>query len=169
MYNNKKIVKLLLDNGADINATNIYNNTPLHEAIKTKNIDVNIIELLLKNGAKKNIPNKLGSTPFHKALRRENKKKEEKKKKEKIINLFFNVDVNTEPVDIILKDEFGNPPVYTATEFGDIEIVRLLLAERADVNTRNRDGIPLLFIARFYKHKEIVRLLLANGAFDDNT
>ncbi|MFN7038098.1 MAG: ankyrin repeat domain-containing protein [Alphaproteobacteria bacterium] len=58
---NFRIVKLLVDNGADVNSKEVVydektvSNTPLHLAVE--NMDFNIVEFLLKNGADTNILN----------------------------------------------------------------------------------------------------------------
>ena len=44
-----EIVEMLLNRGANINAANQYGITPLHNAVKSKTME--IIELLLKKGA----------------------------------------------------------------------------------------------------------------------
>lgn len=53
LNDNYKISKLLINNGADVNAKTDYKNTPLHFAISNNNIKT--IILLLKKGAKQNI------------------------------------------------------------------------------------------------------------------
>lgn len=58
----KEIVALLLNNGADINATNNEGNTPLHDASDNGLLD--IVGLLLERGAKSNLQNNNGKTPL---------------------------------------------------------------------------------------------------------
>jgi ankyrin repeat protein len=60
-----KIIKLLLENGADANTKNKDHNTPLHIALDAPNPDTEIIKLLLENGADANIKNKGHNTPLH--------------------------------------------------------------------------------------------------------
>ncbi|MCK5893367.1 MAG: ankyrin repeat domain-containing protein, partial [Endozoicomonadaceae bacterium] len=57
----------LIDNGADINATNFVKMTPLHLAVDHKNI--NLIKILIAKGADTSLKDNYGSTPFQRALK----------------------------------------------------------------------------------------------------
>jgi ankyrin repeat protein len=57
-------VKLLLDNGSDINDQNSEGNTPLHISIAKQFTD--IVKLLIQRGALVNLPNSQLQTPLHK-------------------------------------------------------------------------------------------------------
>lgn len=57
-----ELVKFYIDNGVDVNAQDIYGMTPLHYALRGKNIDAAIA--LLKAGANPNLPNERGITPL---------------------------------------------------------------------------------------------------------
>jgi ankyrin repeat protein len=70
---NIQIVKLLLQNGFDINAQGTQNGyTPLHDAVWANNLEA--AKLLLDEGAKTNLKGKDGLTPLGKA---KNEKKTE--------------------------------------------------------------------------------------------
>ena len=56
-----EIVKLFLENGANVNFKDDRENTPLHRACK--NCHLEIVELLLANGAEKNCKNENYDTP----------------------------------------------------------------------------------------------------------
>lgn len=60
--NTEKVLELLND-GADINATDKFGNTPLHFAIRHKHQQV--ASVLIKNGANINAAGELGNTPLH--------------------------------------------------------------------------------------------------------
>lgn len=60
------VVKLLLQNGADVMATNRYKDTPLHRAAQFD--QPKVVELLLTNGADVNAKNRIGGTPLDKAV-----------------------------------------------------------------------------------------------------
>ena len=57
-----ELVQFYIDNGVDVNAQDIYGMTPLHYALRSKNIDAAIA--LLKAGANPNLPNERGITPL---------------------------------------------------------------------------------------------------------
>lgn len=59
-----KIIKLLIDNGANINVQTSYDMTLLHYAI-TRGQYPETIKLILENGANPNIKNWRGETPLH--------------------------------------------------------------------------------------------------------
>ena len=61
-----KVVKNLIENGADINAKNINDDTPLH--ISARNGHSVITDMLIERGANVNVTNKKGLTPLHKAV-----------------------------------------------------------------------------------------------------
>ncbi len=69
---NPQIIKLLISNGADINAQNNEGNTPLHEAANLGNKEV--IDLLLYAVADYKITNKEGKTPQQTIKNLDNKK-----------------------------------------------------------------------------------------------
>jgi len=72
MDGNLYVTKLLLDHGADVNATNAQpayglTGTPLHYAAMSGQLDV--ARLLLKRGADPNATDDYSSTPLHKAVK----------------------------------------------------------------------------------------------------
>ena len=65
MIGNSKISEYLLNNGADINATDKENNTPLHEASRKGRL--NVVQVLLAHGADARTKGYNGETPAQKA------------------------------------------------------------------------------------------------------
>jgi ankyrin repeat protein len=57
-----ELIKYFIEKGANINKQNKDGQTPLHLALKNKNME--IIGILLDNKAKLNIPNNEGEIPF---------------------------------------------------------------------------------------------------------
>jgi len=62
------------------------------------------------------------------------------------------------------EDLSGSTPLMVATTFGQGEIARLLISERADLDARNNSGGTALHVACFFCQPEIVELLLNAGA-----
>ena len=56
------VVEFYIKHGVEINAQDMYGMTPLHYALRSKNIDAAIA--LLKAGANPNLPNERGITPL---------------------------------------------------------------------------------------------------------
>lgn len=61
-------LRMLLDNGADVNKTCKDVGTPLHRAIVSKYHNMDAIRLLLKHGADPNAKNYQGNSPLHYAI-----------------------------------------------------------------------------------------------------
>jgi ankyrin repeat protein len=60
-----RMALLLLERGAPVNAVNRFRVTPLHHAVRARNLAV--VEVLLSHGANPNAADKRGSTPLHRA------------------------------------------------------------------------------------------------------
>ena len=58
----------------------------------------------------------------------------------------------------------GSTPLGDAAFHGNLEIVKLLIDQGADVNATNRDGSTPLIVAAFMCRTEVVQYLLKNGA-----
>jgi hypothetical protein len=64
-----EMVELLLRYGADINARNCQDATPLHLAIRNSEAPVEMVKFLLAHGAGANLKNDTAATPLHIAAR----------------------------------------------------------------------------------------------------
>ena len=65
---------------------------------------------------------------------------------------------------VFVKSKEGFTALHYAASHGYVEIAKLLLAERADVNAMTGKGATPLQYAVWYGHKETVQLLLSNEA-----
>ena len=65
---------------------------------------------------------------------------------------------------VFAKNSEGFTALHYAARHGYVEIAKLLLAERADVNAKAGKGDTPLHYAVWYGHKETVQLLLSNKA-----
>jgi len=133
---NVEIAKLLIENGADVNAKNNVGETPL---FKTQSVE--IAKLFIENGADVNAKSNYWGTP-----------------------LFYEEDVEIAKLLIVnganvnVKNNKGETPLFYAE---DAEIAKLLIENGADVNAKNDDGETPLF--EFW-NIEISKLLIENGA-----
>jgi ankyrin repeat protein len=62
----KAMVAFLVERGADVQATNFDRVTPLHQAVRARNLDAT--EALLAHGADPNAADRRGATPLHRAV-----------------------------------------------------------------------------------------------------
>jgi ankyrin repeat protein len=63
---NNKIVQVLLEHGADVNAQNNHHSTPLHLATSLENVET--IQLLIERGADIDAQDIVHNTPLHLAM-----------------------------------------------------------------------------------------------------
>jgi ankyrin repeat protein len=160
-------VKLLLDKGANIEAKNKYENTPLHFA---KNVE--IIKLLLDKGANIEAKNRYKQTPLFKKTFEVTEVLIEKGANVKVKDsmgrtlLFYTMDYKTQKllikkgVDIKIKDSLGRTLLFCDIDY---RIAKLLIEKGLDVNAKGTsfgEGTPLHSV----KNVEIAKLLLENGA-----
>jgi len=145
----KKISKLLIDGGANVNMENKIGNTPLHYAAAMGNQPV--VQILLDRGADPNITNKNGQTPLSKAL-----------------------DFGYKSIEHILLEKGAMPNQRDYEQSLDYER-KLLMSIRdgdvKDVKSRLLGGVNVNFDhstplreAIYFGHKDIVLLLLSSGA-----
>ncbi len=158
-----------------INATNSLGLTAFHVASENNHEDV--MRVLVKYGAEVN-RFKPAIQPLHEAIYRGNKKQVE-------TLLALNVDPNfslengvtplgiaiyeghTEMVELLCThgvnmdhDGFIFTPLYLASQFGYIEIVRFFMSKKVNVNKLSANKCAPLHIASQMGHAEIVRLLI---------
>ncbi len=178
-----KMVKILLQNSASINAQDNYGNTPLHLAAAEGNI--NIVQILLNNGAKSNVKNNYGNTPLHLAAAKQ--KKELKTTTVNIKNLVMmqlngtviKYSDNAKIIKALLnsKDTFVNRkncdgyyPIHLAVRNNNLDAVEALLRDsNTDVNKGDDKGKETaLMLAVQNNNHDMVELLLSCGKIDCN-
>ena len=140
-----EVVKLLLENGANVKQADNDGETPLHFTAKRGHTE--IAKLLLDNGAEVNQADKRGKTPLHTAAFRG---------RTEVVALLLEKGAN-----IHAKDKYGKTPLHKAA---NVEIAKLLLDKGADINAKDNDGQTPLHFTAYYGHTEIAKLLLDNGA-----
>ena len=129
----QNMARLLLRNGADINASNRFGNTPLHLAVKNKRQKT--VQLLLdsKSGSKARpnlqaLNNEL-KTSLYEAIEKED---------EHIVQLLLNHTVNAPDTALSL---------CQAAQLGQSSVVRLLLEKGVDVEAADAEGWTALHYA----------------------
>jgi len=143
-----EVVKLLLDNKADVNASRHTDGaTPLHVAAQEGHTEV--VKLLLDNKADVNASmHTVGSTPLLILIAAYNGHTE-------IVKLLLdnNADVNASMRTV------GSTPLYIAAHKGHAEVVKLLLVHKSNVKARARNGEKPVDAVRRNHHWDIVELL----------
>jgi cytohesin len=150
----KEVVKLLIDNGADINAQGIGELRPLHFAAGRGHRDV--VELLLAKGADPKAKLENHKTAVHLAVSGGYQDVAE-------LLLQRGCDVNARDVE-------GMTPLHAAIEGGHKLTAELLILKGADLTAKAGGEYTPLQLAASLGRKDMVELLLAHGAnMDDST
>lgn len=150
------LIEAMAKAGVDLNVTNTYGNTPLHQAAKY-NEDSAIIEALVKAGADLKARDEDGRTPLHEAASAND-------------NPLVTMALLKAGADPNARDNFDNTPLHIACkrpQTGSTEnppIVLALLLAGADPNARNRDYETPLHAAADWGTPELIAALLDAGA-----
>lgn len=148
-----KLRSIIADSNININALNEENQTALHCAIETENLD--IVSLLLNSGADPNLCDDFNFSPLHKACMRNNTE---------IVKLLLDYEVNVNVPNI-----WHSAPLHYAARFGLPNIVKLLLNHGAIVDLQNSNGhTPLHDVIAYGRGSsnciQAIKLLLNAGA-----
>lgn len=175
----RDIVKLLVENGADVNLANNHSSTPLHIVSQSGNKE--IVAVLLENGADINGTDKEGKTPLIYSLadgRTEFTKFLLSKGADKNIkdNAGYSaLDYATSrglrdtiallAGDVEEKDSLGNTPLHQAVWNEEAEVVNeLLKVSSTNVNALNDEGESSLILACMRNNLRVAEILINSGA-----
>jgi ankyrin repeat protein len=145
------MVRVLISHGADVNAEDEWDDTPLHEAMTGDRAEADMVRLLAAHGADVNAENDLGGTPLGRAAG------------------FKDIDVveallacGAKPDRVNRFD--GTAVLHWSVSKGQLDIVEMFLKHDADVNVRDVDRQTPLHEAAWANDRAMAELLLAQGA-----
>lgn len=163
VYGRPKVVELLLQKGATVDARNGGGYTPLHFSAMNKHREV--AELLLAKGADPSARDYAGGVPLHLAVL-------PTESRTKIVGPTMAISVGggagtelvelllAQGVDINVRNDKGNTPLHTAAWItGTDEVIKFLLARGADKNITSNSGWTPLKLAEHYGQQANVELL----------
>jgi ankyrin repeat protein/beta-lactamase regulating signal transducer with metallopeptidase domain len=181
-------IRSLIASGANVNARDSMENTPLLLAIKMGRLS--IVEMLISAGADVNAKDAQGKVPLYlakekgyaelekiliKAAQKQRKTREESSglsihkaaragDQEKVKEFL------DQRININVKDNDGRTPLHCASIEGRMELVRFLISKGADVDAKEDQGsfpqyMTPLHRAALRGHREVAAILIANGAY----
>ncbi len=144
--------EILINNGEDVNQTNVNGDTPLHIASEYGYPDV--AEMLISYGADINAKNNNNETPLYLAC---------KYGYYDVVEYLVN-----QGADINIKTTNNDTPLNAAVQVDGEDIVDLFIDKNIDVNQTGENGNAALHTASESNNLNIVRTLLENGAEVDS-
>ena len=157
IFQNKKIIpsakrcnlaKMLIQNGANVNAVNQNSLTPLHLAVNDDEIDV--AKILIENGANIELQDNEGLTPFHQAY---------SKNDSEFAKLLIQNGANIDAIDVE-----GDTALHYAVDNNQIIWVNFLLENGANLNIKNLNGDIPLFSFSDIIQQDTLATLAQHGA-----
>lgn len=160
----KKIIKKLLNKGANIYAKDMFGITVLMYAANAGNYD--IVKILVDKGVDIHEKDEDGKNALYYAVEYSwdsgyaNDLEKQKESKEKIIELLLNknADINTGDKST------GNTLLHIASYYGNSKLVQLCISNKININAQNNDGRTGLINAAENGSADIVDKLLLAGA-----
>ena len=140
-------MKVLLENGANVNIPDDRKYTPLHYACQDGYLEGT--RLLLERGANIEAYDEDGSSPLEWALVEEHKDvcKLLLEKEPTLLNKIVNV-------------ELGDYPIHIASKIEDIDIFKMLLQKGANITAKNKEDASAIHLAAREGNLQIVKLLI---------
>jgi len=141
-------VHRLIKLGAEVDATDLDNITPLIYAVANNNLTT--VKALLDHRADTEIMTNQGESALHIAA---------KDNRVEIAEELIRADAN-----INLKDRYGATPLHYASAYGYFYMCDLLIYYNASIETRSEDGTTPLMAAVFSGQADVCDLLLQSGS-----
>ena len=143
------IAATLIAAGANVNATDIVDETPLHWAAEYGH--ASIVSLLIAATASLNLKNKNeGRTPLYMAARNG--------------HVFVVSMLIAAKASLDVQGAYGQTPLHQAANYGRVTIADMLIAAGASLNVRSSGGDTPLYWAVFSNEVSIASALIAAGA-----
>jgi ankyrin repeat protein len=150
-HQKNNILKIFIDNGADVNVKNIYGFTPLIQACLQR--DLEIVLKLIQTGVDINMKSDSGLNSLMTASINGN---------EDIVKTLID-----KHADVYTINDFGYTPLMFAVENNNEKVVELLLPFSENINEQNDDKYTALMFACINKNKNIIKMLLNSGVNPD--
>ena len=134
--------------------------TPLHLTSKLE-----IVKLLVENGADINKCDGCGQTPLHIYTGGRSLDFLGEIKKENSVKLLSYAIKKGAEINVL--DEYNFSPLHRAVETGNLDVVKVLVENGADVNISSQGkgrGTPIMWIAKIEGNPDIARYLIDKGA-----
>jgi len=154
--NHMELVKLLVKNGANVNARDSdHNQTPIFYAVQRQNLEM--VKFLVDHGARINLINNQGLPLAQYAVNRETG--------DRISIIRYLLEQGIDPE---IPNKWGETLIVSALISKNLEAFRLLITEYdADVNARSTGNTPILALAAVSSGamgQKMLKVLLDNGA-----
>jgi ankyrin repeat protein len=143
------VIKVFVEKGADVKATDQDGDTPLHWAAANGHSDV-VKYLVEEKGTNVKVGDKDGYTPLHRAAANS-----------KLDVVKYLVEKGA---DVKAADKYGDTPLYRAARYGEWDVVKYLVEKGADVKATDKDGDTLLHWTAEDGHWDVVKYLVEKGA-----
>ncbi|KAI9774707.1 MAG: hypothetical protein M1839_001668 [Geoglossum umbratile] len=143
-----EVVRLLVENGAEVNAGDEGGRTALHWAVR--NGREAVVKLLVEKGAEVNAKDRDGRAALHWAVWNGH---------EAVVKLLIE-----EGAEVNAKDIYGWMALHAAVWNGHKVVVKLLVEGGAEANAKDKDGLTALDQAAKNGHEAVVKLLVEGGA-----
>jgi len=147
-----EMVKVLLTEGFNVNANDLYGNSSLHFAAINNHPET--INLLLQSGIDINAKNKYGNCALHGAAAYGYIE---------VIQILL-----SQGADVNAKNKDGNSILHVAAAYGQTEALEILLNAGANIHARNQDNNSPLHLAAYKCQDKIAEILIARGAKVNN-
>jgi len=141
-------VKVSVDAGPDLNATDADGSTALHVAAKKGQTDA--VKALIEAGANVDTKDAEGDTPLHIVA---------KKGQTDVARALIEAEANPNA-----KDDDRNTPLHVAVKKGQIEIARALIEAGANLGAKDDNDDTPLYVAAKRGQVEVLKVLIEAGA-----